>query len=102
MRIIKPLAVKGYYEKHRNAEAWLKGWLVVAKAARWQSLNDVRKAYKKADMARVGSGSTVTIFDVKGDQYRLIVSIHYNTQRIYIRDFMTHAEYNNQLWKKRH
>jgi mRNA interferase HigB len=102
MRIIKPLAVKSYYEKHRDAESWLKGWLVVARAAKWQSLNDVRKTYKKADMAKVESGSTATIFDVKGDQYRLIVSIHYNTQRIYIRDFMTHAEYNNQLWKQRH
>lgn len=102
MRIIKPLSIKRYYEKHRDAESWLKAWLVVAKAAKWQSLIDVRKTYKNAESATVTSGSTVTIFDVKGDNYRLIVAIHYNTQRIYIRDFMTHEEYNNQLWKKRH
>jgi len=102
MRIIKPLTVKRYYEKHRDAEPWLKAWLVVAKAAKWQSLDDVRKSYKKADVAKAQSGCTVTIFDVKGNKYRLIVSIHYNTERLYVRDFMTHAEYNNDLWKKRH
>jgi mRNA interferase HigB len=102
MRIIKPLTVKRYYEKHRDAEAWLKSWLVVVKAAKWQNLEDVRRTYKRADAARVQSGSTVTIFDVKGNSYRLIVAIHYNTQRVYVRDFMTHEEYNNQLWKRRH
>jgi mRNA interferase HigB len=102
VRVIKPTTLKSYYEKHRDAESWLKGWLVVARAAEWEGLSDVRKTYKKADAAKVESGSTVTIFDVKGDRYRLIVAIHYNTQRIYIRDFMTHEEYNNQLWKKRH
>ena len=34
--------------------------------------------------------------------YRLIVAIRYNTQRVYVRDFMTHEEYNKQLWKRRH
>jgi len=101
MRIIKPLTVKRYYEKHRDAESWLKSWLLVAKGARWRSLEDVRKTYKRADAAKVQSGSTVTIFDVKGNTYRLIVAIHYNTQRVYIRDFMTHEEYSNQLWKRR-
>jgi len=33
---------------------------------------------------------------------RLIVAIHYNTGRVYIRDFMTHAQYNSQAWKNRH
>jgi mRNA interferase HigB len=102
MRVIKPLTVRRYYEKHRDAGAWLKSWLVVAKAARWRSLEDVRRTYRRADTATVASGSTVTTFDVKGNRYRLIVAIHYNMQRVYIRDFMTHEEYNSQLWKRRH
>ena len=102
MRIIKPLTVRKYYAKHRDAESWLKTWMVVAKAATWRNLNEVQKTYKTADSAGVKSGSTVTIFDVKGNKYRLIVAIHYDAQRIYVRDFMTHAEYNNQQWKKRH
>jgi mRNA interferase HigB len=102
MRVIKPTALKGYYAKHADAQAWLKAWLVAVEQAQWQSLNDVRKLYKNADTARADSGNVVTIFDVKGDRYRLIVAIHYNTQRVYVRDFMTHEEYNGQRWKKRH
>jgi mRNA interferase HigB len=102
MRIIKQSTLKTFYDKHRDAESWLKGWLVVAKAAQWKSLDDVRKSYKNADPATVASGSTVTIFNVRGDNYRFVVSIHYNARCIYIRDFMTHEEYNSQLWKNRH
>ncbi len=102
MRIIKPLAVKDYWRKHPDAEPWLKGWMVVVRAANWHSVNDVRGTYKDADAVKVASGSTVTVFNVKGNRYRLVVAIHYNSQCIYVRYFMTHAEYNNQLWKNRH
>ncbi len=102
MRLIKPLTIKEYYTKHRDAEEWLKAWIVTAKAAKWENVNDVRKAYPKTTTALGDSGSTVTIFKVKGNNYRFMVAIHYNTQRIYVRDFMTHEQYNSQTWKKRH
>ena len=102
MRLIKPLTVKRCYTKHKDAAGWLKAWMVTAKAAKWESFDDVRKTYKQVSTANVESKGVVTIFKAKGNNYRLIVAIHYNTQRIYIRDFMTHEEYNNQLWKKRH
>ena len=102
MRIIKPLTLRGYYAKHADAKVWLMAWMLVVDKAEWQSINDVRKTYPNADSAETDSGCIVTIFNVKGGRYRLIVAIHYNAQRVYIRDFMTHAEYDNQLWKKRH
>jgi mRNA interferase HigB len=102
MRVIKPVTLKRYGERYREAAAWLEGWLAVAKAASWENISDVRKAYRSADAAVVESGSTVTIFSVKGNKYRLIVAIHYESQRIYIRDFMAHAEYDSQAWKRRH
>jgi mRNA interferase HigB len=102
VRIIKPTTVRDYYRKHRDAESWLKRWRVTVEAADWRSLADVRRAYPDADAAPAASGNTVTIFNVKGKRYRLIVAIHYNMQRVYIRDFLTHAEYNDQKWKQRH
>ena len=42
----------------------------------------------------VASGATVTIFNIKGNTYRLITAIHYNTRIVFIRDYMTHAEYS--------
>jgi mRNA interferase HigB len=102
MRLIKPLTIKGYYTKHRDAKPWLKNWMVVAKAARWQDLDDIRRTYPRVTTAIADSKRILTIFKLKGNNYRFMVAIHYNTQRIYIRDFMTHEEYNNQSWKKRH
>lgn len=44
----------------------------------------------------------ITVINVKGNHYRLIVAIHYNTQLVYIREVMTHAEYDKNTWKERH
>jgi len=41
------------------------------------------------------------IFDVGGNRYRLAAVVHYNTQRIYVRHVMTHAEYDRNYWSKR-
>ncbi len=62
----------------------------------------LKKRIRGQPTAVADSGNTVTIFKVKGNSYRLMVAIHYNAQRIYVRDFMTHEEYNSQAWKKRH
>ena len=102
MRIVKPITLRSYYKKHRDAEGPLKAWLLIAQKARWTDLTDVRRTFRTADSCKVYSESVVTIFDIKGNAYRLITSIHYNAQVIYIRDFLTHAEYNDMNWKKRH
>jgi mRNA interferase HigB len=102
MRLIKPLTVRRYGARHKDAEDWLKNWMIVVKAAKWRSLEDVRRTYPRTTTAVGDSKSVVTIFKVKGNNYRLMVAIHYNTQRIYVRDFMTHEEYNSQAWKRRH
>ncbi len=102
MRIVKEGAVREYGRKHADARTWLDGWLDVARTASWKSLVDVRRTYNTADEVLVGSGKPVVVFNVRGNNYRLIVAIHYGTGIIYVRDFMTHAEYDGQRWKQRH
>jgi mRNA interferase HigB len=102
MRVIKPATLKGYWAKHRNAQQPIEEWLVKTRAARWQCIDDVRRTYPHADAATVASGATVTIFNIKGNQYRLITAIHYNTGIVFIRDFLSHAEYSKGQWKERH
>jgi mRNA interferase HigB len=102
MRVIKPATLRGYWERHRLAHKPLEQWLVKAQASQWRSIDDVRKSYPHADAATVGSGATVTIFNIKGNEYRLITAIHYNSGIVFIRDFMTHAEYSKGQWKERH
>lgn len=102
MRIIKRTTLSEYGRKHPQARVPLQQWLQVARAARWKSIQDVRKLFPHADAATVASGNTVTVFNLGGNDFRLIVSIKYNWGIIYIRDFLTHAEYDKNDWKRRH
>jgi len=66
-----------------------------AKQARWSSFDDVRRAFPAADM--VGK---LAIFSIKGNHYRLIVRMEFQAQRIYVKEFLTHAECYQGAWKK--
>ena len=102
MRVIKPATLRAYWDRHRDARGPLEEWLVKVQAGQWRSIDDVRKSFPHADAAMVASGATATIFNIKGNAYRLITAIHYNTGIVFIRDFMTHARYSKDDWKERH
>lgn len=81
--------------RHPDLAAPLDVWFRVAKKADWRSLADVRKTWSSADAVEKW-----TVFNVKGNQYRLITEINYKGSRIYIRQVLTHAEYDRGKWKK--
>ncbi len=72
----------------------IEAWYRVVKSALWQNLEDVRQVYPSTDA--VGN---FTVFNIKGNAYRLIVDIDYETQTIYYKYFLTHADYNKDKWK---
>jgi mRNA interferase HigB len=81
--------------RHAELEGPLDAWFRIAKQAAWKSLADVRRTFATADA--VGKS---TIFNIKGNQYRLIAEINYVFGRIYIRQVLTHAEYDRGGWKQ--
>ena len=90
LRIIKVSTLKEYWEKLPEVEQPLKAWVAEAKNAEWKKSTDVVQHYGTADPI---PGNRV-VFNIKGNQYRLVVKIHYNTGIIYIRFIGTHAEYD--------
>ena len=72
----------------------------MVKSADWESIRDVRRTYPSADPVKVASGRSTTVFNVCGNDFRLIVAIHYDKRRVYTLRFMTHAEYDKNHWKK--
>jgi len=72
----------------------LDAWYRIAKRAEWRSLENVREVFPSAD----GVGK-YTVFNIKGNTFRLIVEINYKTGRIYIRHVLTHAAYDKGGWK---
>jgi mRNA interferase HigB len=69
-------------------------WYATVKKAEWNNLEDVRKVYRDAEA--VGN---FTVFNFKGNNYRLIVGINYEDQTIYYKYFLTHAQYDKGKWK---
>ncbi|MBZ5543461.1 MAG: type II toxin-antitoxin system HigB family toxin [Acidobacteriia bacterium] len=70
-------------------------WYRIAKKSRWRSLAEVRQTFPAADAVE-----RFTVFNIKGNAYRLIAEINYRTGRVFLRDVLTHAEYSKGGWKK--
>ena len=94
MHIISNKRLKEFYEIHPDAEATLDSWYRIAKSAEWKNLGEVRQIYPNAD-----SVGNFTVFNIKGNTYRLIVNIDYARQIIYVKYILTHAEYDKEKWK---
>jgi len=99
MRVVKPRTVREFARQHPGAREALLLWLKAAQAADWNDLQEVRRTFPHADGAVVASGNIVTIFNIRGNRYRLIVAIKYAWAMVYVLKFLTHAEYSKDLWK---
>jgi mRNA interferase HigB len=81
--------------KYADARTALQVWLETAKEAEWKSLEDIRRAFPATDML-----GPLAIFNIKGNTYRLIVRMVFSARKIYVKEFLTHAEYSKDRWKK--
>jgi mRNA interferase HigB len=90
MRVISRRTLKDFWEKHADAEQPLKAWFHEANIARWKSFTDIKTRYRFADTV---PGNRV-VFNIKGNTYRLVVRLHYNTGIVFIRFIGTHAAYD--------
>jgi len=81
--------------RHADLSAPLDAWYRIAKRAQWRTLVDVRKQFPSAD-----SVERYVVFNIKGNAYRLIVEIYYESQVLLVRHVLTHIEYGREGWKK--
>jgi len=90
LRIIARSTLKLFWIKYTDAEQPLKSWFEIVKASIWEKPNDIKEVFRSADIL---SNSRV-VFNIKGNKYRLIVSVRYDLKIVYIRFIGTHAEYD--------
>lgn len=79
----------------RTLESPISQWHKVAASSAWASLADVRKVYPHADFV-----DPYTVFNIKGNMYRLIVKIEYRWQMIFVKHLIPHDEYTKEDWRK--
>src|SRR5688500_8790873 len=87
--------------RHRDAAAPLAAWLQVVTAATWRNPAEARETYAYLDPAvPVASGRRVAVFNVKGNNYRLVAGIDYGVGVVGVLRVMTHKEYSRDKWKE--
>ncbi len=72
----------------------LRAWHQIAEHAAWTSPAELQQTYPSADFAQ-----RLTVFNIGGNDFRLITRVEYERQEIYIRSVLTHAEYDKEDWK---
>ena len=100
MRIVTSKRLRQFGMAYADARQALEDWETRTAAARWRNLAQTRSTFVSADEVVVKSGKPVMVFSIRGNRYRLITAIHYNTGVVYVMRFLTHAEYNKDDWKK--
>lgn len=90
MRIIALKVLREFWEAHPNARQPLQAWYEDAKHALWQSPMDIKAIYRNASIV----ANNRVVFNIKGNDYRLIVAVNYRFGIAYIRFIGTHTEYD--------
>ncbi len=89
MRIISKKKIRDYSRENIQAALPLTEWYLTMQESDAKNLNALRANFNSVD-----SVYGYTVFNIGGNNYRLITAIHYNTQHCYIRTIWTHAEYS--------
>jgi mRNA interferase HigB len=90
MRVISVKTLKLFWEKHPDAESFLRAWYTEAKKARWKGPQDIKNSYRTASILP----NNRVVFNIKGNAYRLVVAVKYEFQVVYIRFIGTHVAYD--------
>lgn len=94
MHLISIRNLRADSAKYPNVASQVNAWYQSVKSANWQNLAEVQRQYPSAEAVR-----NFTVFNIKGNSYRLIVDINYQAQKVYYKYFLTHAEYDKGNWK---
>ena len=94
MHIISRKKLVEFSILHADVETSLDTWYRTSKAAAWQNLAELKQSFTSADLVGI-----YTVFNIKGNRYRLIAEINYRSGTIFVRHIFTHTDYDKGTWK---
>ena len=89
MRVVSKKKLVDYYSKHAGSKTALEEWYKKVSKAEWRNINELKRHFLSADYV----GKNRVVFNIKGNDYRLVAIVIYVSQKVYIRWIGTHAEY---------
>lgn len=94
MHVITRKRLVDFWQIHPDARASLRHWFAIMRKTDYASFAALRITFPSADQV-----DRFTVFNIGGNKFRLIVAVHYNRKKVYIRHVLTHAEYNRGSWR---
>ncbi len=92
MRIISRKALREFSERRADAKVPLDAWYRILKGREYRSPHELREDFPTASFL----GARRTVFNIGGNKYRLVVDMRYDLGRAYVRDVLTHEEYDRK------
>lgn len=93
MVVISCRTIRAYTEKYKDVEDRLNNWHTVADKSDWSNFNEMRQLFNSVDAV----GNDLYVFNIKGNNYRLIVRIIFRVRTIYIKFIGTHKDYDKVI-----
>ena len=90
MRTTALSTLRAFWERHPDAEVPLRTWYALAGRARWTTPADIKAAYRNASFV----ADSRVVFNIKGNDYRLVVAVRYDRGLMYVRFVGTHRQYD--------
>ena len=83
-----------FWEQHADAETRLRACYQVVSTADWRSWDDVKRVFPSADLV-----GRFVVFNIGGNNYRVIARVEFKVHKVFVRYVLTHAEYSKGGWK---
>lgn len=90
MRVISKASLVRFWTKHPNSKQALQTWFEDASHANWVQPQDIKLRYASASFV----GANRVVFNIKGNEYRLIVAVAYRFAAVYVKFVGTHRQYD--------
>lgn len=90
MRIFTEQAMKEFTERNPSSKTALQVWCKVVRKSEWRSLSDIKDTFNSVDYV----GNQRFVFNIKGDEYRLVAVVKFSIGFVYIRFIGTHNDYD--------
>ena len=90
MRIIALGMLRDFWRRHPDTEVPLRAWYAISRRAVWRRPAEIKAHYRSASF----TANNRVIFNIKGNDYRLVVAVHYNRGLMFVRFVGTHGEYD--------
>jgi mRNA interferase HigB len=90
MRIVAITTLQAFWDKHPDAKAPLQAWYALASRAGWRTSSEIKAAYRNASFI----ANERVVFNIKGNDYRLVVAVDFEKSIVWIKWIGTHKDYD--------